>query len=187
MLENLFSDVYSKFKVNFYTRVLSRFESRETSLTTVEVFCLEIIHLLGKPTINEFASFTQISSPNAAYKITNLVKKGYKDALLEREKMYPTGIKAIKGIAIPHADQEYTKKETVIVVTLDKPCLFKAMGGGCGQEVKVEVLFLLILSEKKQVNALSKIVSFIQDENKMNSFDKDNSIEIIYDYFGKYL
>ena len=77
MLENLFSDVYSKFKVNFYTRVLSRFESRETSLTTVEVFCLEIIHLLGKPTINEFASFTQISSPNAAYKITNLVKKGY--------------------------------------------------------------------------------------------------------------
>lgn len=117
----------------------------------------------------------------------NLVKKGYKDALLEREKLYPTGIKAIKGIAIPHADQEYTKKETVIVVTLDKPCLFKAMGGGCGQEVKVEVLFLLILSEKKQVDALSKIVSFIQDENKMNSFDKDNSIEIIYDYFGKYL
>ena len=38
---------------------------------------MEIIHALNEPTVNEFASFAQISSPNAAYKVNNLVRKGY--------------------------------------------------------------------------------------------------------------
>ena len=32
---------------------------------------------MGTPTIGEFASFIQISSPNAAYKVNSLIKKGY--------------------------------------------------------------------------------------------------------------
>ena len=32
---------------------------------------------LGKPTVNEFSSFVGISAPNAAYKINNLIQKGY--------------------------------------------------------------------------------------------------------------
>ena len=69
--------MYSKFKLHFYQKVFSRFQSREASLTTVETFCMEIIQALGKPTINEFASFVQISPPNAAYKVNSLIKKGY--------------------------------------------------------------------------------------------------------------
>ena len=77
MLEQAFADVYSKFKLHFYQKVFNRFQSREASLTTVETFCMEIIQALGKPTINEFASFVQISPPNAAYKVNSLIKKGY--------------------------------------------------------------------------------------------------------------
>ena len=77
MLEQAFADVYSKFKLHFYQKVFSRFQAREASLTTVETFCMEIIQALGKPTINEFASFVQISPPNAAYKVNSLIKKGY--------------------------------------------------------------------------------------------------------------
>lgn len=77
MLEQAFSDVYTKFKLNFYRKVFSRFEDREASLTTVETFCIEIIHALENPTVNEFASFAQISPPNAAYKVNNLIQKGY--------------------------------------------------------------------------------------------------------------
>ncbi|WP_195200571.1 MarR family winged helix-turn-helix transcriptional regulator [Faecalispora jeddahensis] len=77
MLEQSLSDVYTKFKLHFYRKVFSRFESREASLTTVETYCIEIIHALGHPTVNEFASFAQISPPNAAYKVTNLIQKGY--------------------------------------------------------------------------------------------------------------
>jgi DNA-binding MarR family transcriptional regulator len=38
---------------------------------------MEVIYALKRPTINEFASFIRISQPNAAYKVNNLIKKGY--------------------------------------------------------------------------------------------------------------
>ena len=77
MLDQLFLEVYTKFKLHFYREVLGLFQSREASLTTVETFCMESIQALGDPTVNEFASFLHISPPNAAYKINSLVKKGY--------------------------------------------------------------------------------------------------------------
>ncbi|MDO4960995.1 MAG: MarR family transcriptional regulator [Eubacteriales bacterium] len=77
MLEKEFLDVYTKFKMHFYQEIFERFQSREANLTTVETFCMESIFALDRPTVNEFASFMKISSPNAAYKINNLVKKGY--------------------------------------------------------------------------------------------------------------
>ena len=43
----------------------------------METFCMEVICAMGKPTINEFANFINISQPNAAYKVNNLIKKGY--------------------------------------------------------------------------------------------------------------
>ncbi len=77
MLEKSFSDVYLKFKLHFYKKVFKQIQSRETSLTTVETFCVEIIHALGEPTVNEFANFIKVSSPNAAYKVNSLIQKGY--------------------------------------------------------------------------------------------------------------
>ena len=77
MLEQVFNEVYTKFKLHFYRSVFGRFQKREASLTTVENFCMEIIMALGKPTVNEFSSFVGISAPNAAYKINNLIQKGY--------------------------------------------------------------------------------------------------------------
>ena len=69
--------MYTKFKLHFYNELFQRFQSREASLSTVETFCMETIMALGKPTVNEFASFMCISSPNAAYKVNSLIRKGY--------------------------------------------------------------------------------------------------------------
>ena len=77
MLEQAFQDVYTKFKLHFYRAVFGRFKRREATLTTVETFCMESIMALGRPTVNEFATFMCISPPNAAYKVNSLVKKGY--------------------------------------------------------------------------------------------------------------
>lgn len=77
MLESAFVKVYTKFKLHFYKKFFERVQERETSLTTVETFCMEIIYSINKPTINEFAKVANISSPNAAYKVNNLIKKGY--------------------------------------------------------------------------------------------------------------
>ena len=77
MLDQTFNSVYTKFKLHFYKAVFSRFQDREASLTTVETFCMESIMALGRPSVNEFATFMCISPPNAAYKVNSLVKKGY--------------------------------------------------------------------------------------------------------------
>lgn len=77
MLEKVFNEVYTKFKLNFYKSLFEKIQSRDTSLTTVETYCIEIIYAMNNPTISEFADFIQISSPNAAYKINSLIKKGY--------------------------------------------------------------------------------------------------------------
>ncbi|MGI6150584.1 MAG: MarR family winged helix-turn-helix transcriptional regulator [Christensenellales bacterium] len=77
MLEHLFRRVYTKFKLNFYRSIFSRFETREASLTAVETFCVEVIHALRTPTISEFAKFVDISLPNATHKIQSLIRKKY--------------------------------------------------------------------------------------------------------------
>ena len=77
MLDQAFEQVYNKFKLHFYQKIFSRFEGREATLTTVESFCMEVIMALREPTIAEFSHMMNLSTPNAAYKINSLVKKGY--------------------------------------------------------------------------------------------------------------
>ena len=77
MLEEALTEVYTKFKVHFYQEMFKKLRARETSLTIVELFCVEIIYVLRNPTVKEFAEFIGISSPNAAYKIACLIDKGY--------------------------------------------------------------------------------------------------------------
>ena len=67
MLDQTFGRVYTKFKLHFYKQIFSRFEDREATLTTA----------LGEPTIAQFSHMMNLSTPNAAYKINSLVKKGY--------------------------------------------------------------------------------------------------------------
>ena len=55
MLEEVFQDVYTKFKLHFYQNVFQRFATREATLTTVESFCMEGIMAMGEPTIAEFS------------------------------------------------------------------------------------------------------------------------------------
>ena len=95
MLEESFLDVYTKFKLHFYQEVFARFQTREASLTAVETFCMEIILALKEPTINEFASFAHISSPNAAYKVNSLIQKGY-----------------VEKVQSPHDRREYHLRPT---------------------------------------------------------------------------
>ena len=95
MLDQAFEQVYTKFKLHFYKQVFNKFATREATLTTVESFCMEVIMALGSPTVAEFSNMMNLSTPNAAYKINNLVKKGYvKKVQSETDKreyhLYPT-------------------------------------------------------------------------------------------------
>lgn len=85
MLEYTFMEVYTRFKLQFYRKIFARFQDSDTNLTAIETFCVETIHALKSPTIQEFSSFIQISSPNATYKVNSLIKKGYVTKVQSKE------------------------------------------------------------------------------------------------------
>lgn len=77
--KRLFETCYIGFSMNFFHEVFNKNRKPEDTLTTSETFCMEVIYSLGKPTVNQFASYLHLTSPNAAYKVNHLVKKGYLD------------------------------------------------------------------------------------------------------------
>lgn len=77
MLEDAFSEVYLKFKLNFYRGIFERLQDRESSLSASEAYAVEIIYALQEPTVSQFARFLKISLPNATYKVNMLIRKGY--------------------------------------------------------------------------------------------------------------
>lgn len=113
VLDQLFFEVYTKFKLHFYQEILTSFQSREASLTTVETFCMESIQALRSPTINEFASFLHISPSNAAYKVNSLVKKGYVDRVQSPEDRREFHLRATqKYIDYYNISSAYVRKVT---------------------------------------------------------------------------
>lgn len=76
-LEESIYKVFTNLKLNYYNTVFKILEERKGDLTIIETICVEAIYELNEPTINELAKFINISQPNAAYKVANLVRKGY--------------------------------------------------------------------------------------------------------------
>ena len=77
MVEKSFAEVYDKFKLQFYRKVFELVRERDGSLSAMEAFSLEVIKMLGEPTVGQFADFLNISQSNATYKVNSLIKKGY--------------------------------------------------------------------------------------------------------------
>ena len=73
MLLKEFQEVYDIFKQNFYATMCKN----SNELTMQEAFSLDIIHMLGNPTILEYANYMRISQPNATYKINQMIDKGF--------------------------------------------------------------------------------------------------------------
>ena len=81
MLKESFRGVYNKFKLQFYRSVFELVRERDGSLSAMEAFSLEVIEMLGEPTVGRFAEFLNISQSNATYKVNSLIKKGYIERL----------------------------------------------------------------------------------------------------------
>lgn len=77
MLEKNFMAVFDKLKFRFCREVFNIVKEREGSLSAMEAFSLEVIKMLEKPTVGQFAEFLNISQSNATYKVNSLIKKGY--------------------------------------------------------------------------------------------------------------
>lgn len=120
----------------------------------------------------------------ADYAVENgLAKEGYYDALMAREKQFPTGLQATCGVAIPHADEEFTEQSTIVLAVLDNEAKFQQMGGQ--GTVDVEVIFLLLVKGlDKQVKILQNIVYLIQNEEILNLLKGPDALRIMEENFG---
>lgn len=76
-MANDFEQLYRCLRLSHYKNFFSASRRNPERLTSTEAFSVEVIYLLGAPTIGEFAEFLGISQPNASYKATSLAAKGY--------------------------------------------------------------------------------------------------------------
>lgn len=97
-------------------------------------------------------------------------KSGYVQALIDREKNFPTGLNIQNiGVAIPHTDIDYIEKEGIAIAILQEPVRFGLMGEE-RKTVSVNLVFMLALSNPSMhVEYLQRILSVIQDAELLKS------------------
>ena len=66
-----------KLRLMHYKSLFGRIKEKAGSLSATEAYSADVINLLEKPTIKEFADCLGISQPNATYKVASLIEKGY--------------------------------------------------------------------------------------------------------------
>ncbi len=82
------------------------------------------------------------------------VKESYIQAIIEREKIYPTALPTQIGVAVPHTDSQHVYTLSMAVGILSRPVIFKEMGSSGDKEVPVQVVMALAVPNPKQVVAM---------------------------------
>ena len=111
-------------------------------------------------------------------------KESYIDALITREKDFPTGLDIDGlGVAIPHTDVSHVNKAGIAIGVLKKPVTFIQMGSD-DEEVGVKLVFMLAVTDPNaHIDELQRIIEIIQDKDVLEKLftvtDKDTIIEVI--------
>lgn len=116
------------------------------------------------------------------------VKDGYKEALLDREKEYPTGLPSDEPrVAIPHANADLVNKTTIVVITLKDPVIFKNMGD-VTEDLKIKIVIGLVIAEPhSQVKVLQRIMGIVEDEDLRQKIVNADSNEKLMNLMKKVL
>lgn len=115
---------------------------------------------------------------------TGYCKESYVNALITREKSFPTGINMGEiGIAMPHTDREHVNKSGVAIARLKNPVKFLQMGT-LDVEVQARIIFMLAVEDPDaHLVFLQRIIILLQDENVLHKIleakSKEEIIEII--------
>ena len=104
----------------------------------------------------------------ALLQANGFVKDTFTQAVLDREKAYPTGLQTnILGFAIPHTDTKHVNSPALAIATLSQPVVFQAMGDP-ETSVGVQVVMILAIREPKAVvHVLRKVISILEDSEAL--------------------
>jgi len=99
------------------------------------------------------------------------VKDTYYQAMLDRERAYPTGLptEGIK-VAIPHAGVEHVNYSAFAIATMPQPVIFGEMGAGPDSQLDVQIVMMLANSDPdEQVKTLRKMVDLFDEPDSLHA------------------
>ncbi len=121
----------------------------------------------------------------------HIVTFSYKNALIERERAFPTGLdmnflgKDLPNVAIPHTDIVHNLAEKVVVVRLDQPVTFHNMIVP-SNEVQVSLLFFIINnSNASQTNILAQLMDFFTAAGNLEALSKLDDADKLFHYISE--
>lgn len=116
------------------------------------------------------------------------VRDTYIDAVVAREKIYPTGLQLEEiAVAMPHTDPQHVVKPGVCIAQLKSPVTFAHMGEPEVQ-VQAEMLFMMaIQNPDEQVELLQKVLSVFQQPAVVAAFRAAGSEEELFETAQKYI
>lgn len=138
MLEKEFEKLYFKFRNYYCKNLFTSVNEDKDSLTPTEAYCVETIFLMNRPTVHQFANYVNISQPNATYRISNLISKGYIRKVLsttDRREYYlevtdkfsntyginsPFSTELMKGIREEFTEEEIEQLEKLLQKIVEK-------------------------------------------------------------------
>jgi PTS system galactitol-specific IIA component len=126
----------------------------------------------------------------ALLKANGYVKDSYADAVLEREKSFPTGLPTEEiQVALPHTDVVHCLKPGMAIGLLKKPVEFFEMAT-LDRTVNAEIIFLLSITvPSDQVVWLSRLVTLFQRPGFLREFksipDPQACYELLCEELGK--
>jgi len=85
------------------------------------------------------------------------VTDGFCKAVLEREKIYPTGLPFPIGVAIPHTDAIHVKESAIAVGVLSDSIRFGEMGSQ-DKEVDVRIVCILAIDKPELIISVLRIL-----------------------------
>lgn len=114
------------------------------------------------------------------------VKESFVQAVLDREKIYPTGLPTQGvGIAIPHTDSIHVNKKAIIIGILESTVEFQVMGS-TDEFVQVGIIFMLAIENPEaQLEMLQKLIELCQSEEVLYTLKKHEDKERIKDIVAK--
>ncbi len=93
------------------------------------------------------------------------VKETWLDAILEREKNYPTGLQCETiGVALPHVDPQYLLKPYIAIVKPAVPVEFDGMAGSGRVDAQLVINLGLVAHTEDQVGVLQAFLGVFMDQ-----------------------
>ena len=116
------------------------------------------------------------------------VKESWLDAIMTREKNYPTGLAFEHiSVALPHVDPEHLVKPYIAVIKPKEPVIFEGMAG-IGGDIPAELIVNLglLAHAEGQVAVLQALMGVFMEEDTVADIRAQTTPEGIVDTMKKY-